>query len=127
MSIEYAALESGLDRFVRPDKGDFVGREGLLGWRERGFGNAFVTLAVDGPGDADPLGNNPLYVDGELAGRSTSGNYGFRLEQSLALAMVRPEIADVGTALEIEILGARYPARVVEESPYDPENRRLRA
>ncbi len=127
LSIEYAALESGLHRFVRLDKGDFTGRAGLLAWQQRGFANAFVTLAVDGLADADPLGNNPLYVASEMVGRSTSGNYGFRLERSLALAMVRPELAAEGTALEIEVLGERYPAVVVPESPWDPANRRLRA
>ena len=126
LSIEYAALESGLDRFVHPGKGEFTGRDGLLAWRDRGFSNAFVTLSVDGPEDADPIGNNPLHVGGEMVGRATSGNYGFRLQQSLALAMVRPECADDGTGLEIEILGERYPARIVRESPWDPDNARLR-
>ena len=115
-----------LDRFVRLDKDAFTGREGLLAWRERGFAHAFATLAVDGPDDADAIGNNPLYVGGEMVGRATSGNYGFRLEQSLALAMVRPDVARIGTTLEIDILGGRYPARVVPESPWDPDNRRLR-
>ena len=127
LSIEYAALESGLDRFVRLDKGDFTGRDGLLAWRDAGFDNAFATLAVDGPPDADAIGNNPLYLNGEMIGRATSGNYGFRLEQSLALAMLRPEHAVEGAAFEIEILGERYPARVVGESPWDPDNARLRA
>ena len=127
LSIEYAALESGLHRFVRLDKGDFIGRSGLLAWQQRGFANAFVTLAVDGPEDADPLGNNPLYWGQEMVGRSTGGNYGFRVEKSLALAMVRPELAGQGTCLDIEVLGERYPARVVAESPWDPRNERLKA
>ena len=93
LSIEYAALESGLDRFVNLDKGDFTGRTGLLEWHQRGFADRFVTLAVDGPEDADAIGKNPLYVHGRMVGRATSGNYGFRLEQSLALAMVHPELA----------------------------------
>ena len=127
LSIEYAALESGLDRFVRLDKGDFLGRAGLLAWQQRGFANALVTLAVDGLEDADPLGNNPLYVGGDMVGRSTAGNYGFRIEQSLALAMVRPELAALGTELQIDVLGERYPATVVGESPWDPNNERLRS
>ncbi len=126
LSIEYSALESGLDRFVHLDKGEFTGRGGLVAWHNRGFRNAFTTLVVDGPDDADPIGNNPLYVDGEMVGRATSGNYGFRVDRSLALAMVRPEYAAAGTAFDIEILGARYPARVVAESPWDPSNARLR-
>ena len=127
MSIEYAAFESGLDRFVRLEKGDFTGRAGLLAWQQQGFKNAFVTLAVDGPDDADALGNNPLYKDGDMVGRATSGNYGFRLQQSLALGMLNPALADEGTLLEIDILGERYPCRVIAESPYDPKNLRLRA
>ena len=127
LSIEYAALESGLHRFVDLDKGDFIGRNGLLAWQQRGFGNALVTLAVDGPEDADPLGNNPLYVGDEMVGRSTSGNYGFRVERSLALAMVRPELAAEGTELAIDVLGERYPAVVIGESPWDPANARLRS
>ena len=127
LSIEYAALESGLQRFVRLDKGDFVGRNALLAWQQRGFDNAFVTLEVDGPRDADPIGNNPLYADGEMVGRSTGGNYGFRVEKSLALAMIRPDLAAEGTALEIDVLGERYGARVVGESPWDPANERLRS
>ena len=127
LSIEYAALESGLDRFVRFDKGDFIGRNGLLAWQQRGFANAFVTLEVDGPPEADPLGNNPLYVGKEMVGRATGGNYGFRVAQSLALAMVHPQLAAEGTALDIDVLGERYPARVVPESPWDSRNERLRA
>jgi len=127
LSIEYAALESGLERFVHPDKGEFIGRDGLLAWRERGFKNAFATLEVHGLEGADPLGNNPLYVDGELVGRSTGGNFGFRLDKSLALAMVRPDLAAPGGKLEIEVLGERYPATMVPESPYDAENLKLRA
>ena len=79
------------------------------------------------PADADPLGNNPLYLGSELVGRTTGGNYGFRVQKSLALAMLRPELAAAGTALEIDVLGERCPARVIDESPWDPANERLRS
>ncbi|MCZ6665753.1 MAG: hypothetical protein O7B81_10640 [Gammaproteobacteria bacterium] len=45
----------------------------------------------------------------------------------LALGYVSPEASGVGTTLAIEILNKRYPATVIEESPYDPENKSLRA
>ncbi|MBT7646259.1 MAG: GcvT family protein, partial [Rhodospirillaceae bacterium] len=96
MSIEYAALESGLDRFVHLNKGEFKGRQGLTEWQQRGFGNTFVTMIVHDVKDADVLGNNPIYRDGELAGRATSGGFGYRLNESLALAMVKPEASAVG-------------------------------
>ena len=77
--------------------------------------------------DADALGNNPIYVDGRLVGRATGGNYGFRIGKSLALAMVRPELSEPGTELEMTILGARHRVTVIAESPYDPENLRLKS
>ena len=126
MSIEYAALESGLERFVQLQKPDFIGREGLLAWQEKGFANSFVTLEIKDTADRDVIGGNPIYRDGELVGRATSGGYGFRLGKSLALAMVSPDCADLGTALEIDILGDRFAAEIIEESPFDPANERLR-
>jgi dimethylglycine dehydrogenase len=127
LSIEYAAFESGLDRFVHPNKGDFIGRDALVRWREQGFSNTFLTLEVHDVTDADALGNNPIYANGELVGRATGGNYGFRLEKSLALAMVRPGFSEPGTELEMDILGRNHRVTVIPESPYDPENLRLRS
>jgi len=127
MSIEYAAFESGLDRFVHLNKGEFKGRKGLTEWQQRGFANQFVTMEVHGVTDADALGNNPIRKDGKLVGRATSGGYGFRLGKSLALAMVQPEHAAEGTRLTIDILGQTYEATILPESPFDPENERLRA
>lgn len=61
------------------------------------------------------------------AGRGTGGGYGWRLGKSLALGFVEPELAEVGTEFEIEVLGEMKPAVIVEDSPYDPKNERLRA
>jgi dimethylglycine dehydrogenase len=127
LSIEYAALESGLDRFVHLNKGQFIGRDGLVEWQQRGFENRFVTMEVEGIKDADPRGNEPILdKKGRLIGRCTSGGYGWRLGKSLALGMVRPEFGDEGREVEVRILGENYGARVVAESPFDPENARLR-
>ena len=126
LSIEYAALESGLDRFVKFDKGDFLGRQALIDWQARGFANQLVMLEVHDVEDADPVGNNPIYHDGALVGRATTGGYGFRLDRSLAIAMVRPELAAVGNELEMDILSRRHRVTIIPESPYDPDNKRLR-
>jgi dimethylglycine dehydrogenase len=127
LSLEYSALESGLDRFVHPNKGDFIGRDALVEWQQKGFKNRFVTMEVHGIKDADARGNEAIWLGDEIIGRATSGGYGWRLGKSLALAMVRPDLGEIGTELEIQILGDRYKATVIEESPYDPENARLRA
>ncbi|MGI9384288.1 MAG: GcvT family protein, partial [Methyloligellaceae bacterium] len=127
LSIEYAAFESGLDRFVHLNKGTFIGRDSLVGWQQRGFDNALVTLEVGDITHSDARGNEPIYLNGEMVGRCTSGAYGWRLGRSLALGMVPPDLTENGTAFEVEILGERYPAAIISESPYDPGNERLRA
>ena len=86
MSIEYAALESGLDRFVRSRSLILSAVRGCWRGRRNGFANSFVTLEIKDTADRDVIGGNPIYRDGELVGRATSGGYGFRLGKSLALA-----------------------------------------
>jgi dimethylglycine dehydrogenase len=140
-----------MDRFIKADKGDFIGRDALLEWQERGIDNLLVTLEVhdvedaDALGnnargidnllvtlevhdveDADALGNNALTQDGVLIGRATGGGYGFRVGKSLALGMVSPEYAEPGTEISIEILGKEFGATVIADSPFDPKNERLR-
>ncbi|MBW3095781.1 GcvT family protein [Pseudohoeflea coraliihabitans] len=128
LSIEYNAFESGLDRFVKLDKGDFIGRNALLAAREKGLNWNFVTLEVGEVSDADPRGNEPIYDgEGQLVGRATHGAYGFRTGKSLALAMVRPQFAALGTRLTIRILGKNHPAEIIAESPFDAENTALRS
>ncbi len=122
MSIEYSPFESGLDRFIHLNKGSFIGRDALVAWQQKGFKNKLVTLEVMNVTDADPLGNNPVYKNEKVVGRATGGNYGFRVQKSLAIAMVAPEFAKVGTELNMEILGKKHPVKVIEDSPYDPNN-----
>jgi dimethylglycine dehydrogenase len=128
MSIEYSAYESGLHRFVNlKKKNGFLGKDALLEWEKRGFDNAFVTLEVMNVNDADVIGNNPIYKNNEVVGRATSGGYGWRMNKSLALGMVHPDQSKVGNDLSIEILGKRYKCKVLNDSPHDPENEKLRS
>ncbi len=126
LSIEYSAYESALDRFVHPNKGDFLGRDALVKAHADGDKWKFVTMEVHGVTDCDARGSEPLYRGGDLIGRATNGGYGWRVGKSLALGMVKPEHGEIGTELEIQILGERKRATIVPESPYDPENARLR-
>ena len=127
LSIEYNAYESGLDRFISLKKPGFFGKEALLAWQNAGLANHFVTMEVFGVTDADARGSEPIYLGEELVGRATSGGFGWRVGKSLALAMVRPDLAAIGTELEIAILGVRHRAVVIPDSPFDPENNTLRA
>ena len=126
LSIEYAALESGLERFVDLDKGPFLGRDGLVAWKGRGFQNKLVTLEVQGVTDGDARGSEPVIKNGAMVGRTTSGGYGWRVAKSLALAMVKPEFSQLGEEVDVRILGEMRRAIVIPDSPYDPQNKALR-
>jgi len=126
LSIEYAALESSLERFVDLDKGPFLGRDALIAWKDKGFENKLVTLDVQGVTDADARGSEPVMRNGAMIGRTTSGGYGWRVGKSLALAMVKPEFSNVGDEVDVRILGEMRRAIVIPDSRYDPKNAALR-
>ncbi len=126
LTREYSILEAGLSRFVKLKKNEFVGKESLEKQIETGVPQEFVTLEIDVK-DADAMGSEPIFRNGEMIGRATSGCYGHSIRKSLALAYVKSGNSEIGTECEIEILGERLPALVIPESPCDPENKKLRA
>jgi dimethylglycine dehydrogenase len=126
MTHEYTPLMASLDRFVDLAKGEFRGRDALVKEHNSGPKERLVPLVLDDAGDADAPACAPVWQDGAIVGLVSSGGYGHTLDRSLALAYVRADLAVPGTAVDIEILGERRPARVGREPLYDPENARLR-
>jgi len=128
LTPDYTPYEAGLNRFVRLNKGAFIGKEALEKQLAAGVPHRFITFEVHGVKDADALGNEPLFdLKGNIIGRATAGYYGHALRKSLGLGYIKPEFAAVGSDIEIEILGERKRATVLVDSPYDPENSDLRA
>ncbi len=127
LSIEYSAYESGLDRFISTKKPGFLGRDALLAAHQAGDKWKLVTMEVHGVTNADARGSEAIYLDGKLVGRATSGGFGWRTGKSLAIAMLPPALAMMGARFEIAILGSNYSATIIEDSPFDPGNERLRA
>jgi dimethylglycine dehydrogenase len=122
----YTPAQTGLDRFIAFDKGDFIGREAVLRAREAGAAaQCLVTLEVDAV-DADTSGYEPVWHQGRRVGFVTSGGYGYTVGKSLALALVSRDFAGEGTALSVHIVGTERPARVIASSPYDPEGKAMR-
>ena len=126
LSIEYSAYESGLDRFISTKKPAYLGREALLAAHAAGDKWRLVTMEVHGVTDADARGSEAVYHQGTLVARTTSGGYGWRTGKSLAIVMVPPALAVMGAKFDIAILGTRYGATIIEDSPFDPANDRLR-
>ncbi|MEM8836896.1 MAG: FAD-dependent oxidoreductase [Pseudomonadota bacterium] len=127
LSTDYTLLEGGLERFIKWDKPDFTGKAALLAQKQRGVGKRFATLIVEANGYDAPY-MSTLWKDDAVVGETTSGGFGYRINKSVALGMVRTDLAEPGTELEVEIFGERYQAVVQEDRPlWDPENERLRA
>lgn len=128
LSTDYSMFEGGLDRFVKLDKPqDFPGKAALLSEKQQGSKKRFVTLIVDA-GEADAPYMSTLWHDGQIVGETTSGGWGYRVNASIALGMLRSDLAVSGTELEVEIYGQRCRAVVQPDQPlWDPDNARLRA
>jgi dimethylglycine dehydrogenase len=127
LTTEYTPFMASLDRFVKLDKaGGFIGQEALRREAARGARERFVPLIVDAD-DADAAPVSIVYSGDETVGLVTSGGYGYRLKQSIALAYLRSDLAIAGTVLGVDILGTRRKAVVAAEPLYDPQNMRLRA
>ena len=86
-----------------------------------------MTLLVEA-GDCDAPYMSTLWQDGAVVGETTSGGWGHRVDRSIALGMLRADLAAPGTRVEVEIYGDRFPAQVQPEAAvWDPANARLRA
>jgi len=106
LSTDYTLLEAGMERFVRFDKPqDFPGKAALLAEKQTGPAKGFVTLIVDAD-FADAPYMSTIWSGDQVVGETTSGDWGYRVNASIALGMVRADLAKPGTELEVEIFGA---------------------
>ncbi|WP_170529716.1 GcvT family protein [Ruegeria arenilitoris] len=128
LSTDYSLLEGGLERFIKFDKPqDFPGKAALLAEKQRGAKKSFVTLVVEA-GDCDAPYMSCIWQGDQIVGETTSGAWGYRVGKSVALGMIKADLANPGTELEVEIYGEKCRAVVQEDQPlWDPANERLRA
>jgi dimethylglycine dehydrogenase len=126
LTNEIDMYEATMHRFIREDKDDFIGKAASLSLKQRGPRMTLVYLDVENT-DSDCVGNEAVYHKGKVVGVTTSGAYGHKVQKSLAFAYVSPELAELGTELDIMMFTELRKARVIAESIWDPENLRLRA
>ncbi len=123
---EFDPFETGLDRFVAMDKGDFVGREALLIRQTGGARKRLVSLKIDTT-NAPAHGGASLMQGDRVVGTVTSGDWGYRVGMNLAYAFVEPGLAVVGTQMMLDLCGDMVAAEVIAPCPYDPEFERMRS
>nr|WP_309504560.1 FAD-dependent oxidoreductase [uncultured Roseovarius sp.] len=122
---EFDPFETGLDRFVKMDKPDFIGKEALAARHADGPRRKLVCLSIDSR-EAPAHGGASVMVEGRVTGTVTSGDWGHRTGLNLAYAFVEPALAATGTQVEIDIIGQMVSAQVIPMGPYDPGLERVR-
>ncbi len=126
LTNEVTLPEADVMRFVKLDKGHFLGKaetqaslNGKLPW-------ICVYLGIDADGEVDGNGSEAVLLGGKPVGLTSSVAYGHSVGQILAFAYVKPEAATPETEIEVVLLGEPRKGRVLGEAAYDSENLRPR-
>ena len=126
LTNEVTLLDADMERFIKFDKSDFIGREATLRQQKEGRSMQLVYFEV-AASDTDVRGAEPIFSAEECIGVTTSGGYGHLVQKSLGFGYVDLPHAKPGTRLGIDLMGERCNATVLEEPVYDPANERLKA
>ena len=118
---EYNPYESGLERFVALDKGEFKGSVSLKKKFESGLKTKLFTLEIDAC-NVQPILNAPVFDNQKMIGRITSGGYGHTIGKVIALAYLDLDELEPNSEYQAEILNQRYSVRIIPDSPYDPNS-----
>ena len=122
----YGPLEAGLDRFIDYDKPGFIGREAALAERADGGNLRLLTFTVAAK-EADAIGDEPIWHDGEVKGWITSGGFAHNQGQSMAQGYVPKEIAEADSGWEVEILGEKLAMSRQPVPLFDANSSRMRS
>lgn len=115
-------LEAGLEAFVALDKGEFIGRPALLAQKTGGLRKKCVAFRMADKAPP-PRPHYPIWAGEQVVGSVTSGTQSPSLGVGIGMGYVPPELAAPETAIEIEIRGKRFAARVAAKPLYRPAAR----
>jgi dimethylglycine dehydrogenase len=116
---EFDPFETGLDRFVKMDKPDFIGKAALEDRVGNGVQKRLVSLEINCD-HAPAYGGASLMQGDDVVGTITSGAWGYRVGKNLAYAFIDPKLSEIGTCVKLDLLGQLVDATVCTPSLYDP-------
>ena len=119
ISPEENQYEAGLNFAISYKKNiDFTGKQTLLKIKEKKQKKQFVMLTLKNskPGEPLMLHDEPIYLDGKIIGRTTSGNYSFNFNKNLAFGYIKTD-GDIKSiknqSIQIEIEKNKYKADIL--------------
>ncbi|HLS19519.1 MAG TPA: glycine cleavage T C-terminal barrel domain-containing protein, partial [Paracoccaceae bacterium] len=122
----YGPLEAGLERFIAYEKpADFIGKDGALAERASGGRLRLKTFIVDA-NEADVIGDEPIWLNGEVVGWVTSGGYAHHSGVSVAIGYVPKEHANSDGPWQVELLGEKLNAEIRHAPIWDANAERMR-
>jgi dimethylglycine dehydrogenase len=126
LTNEVTMLDSSMERFIKFDKNNFVGREATLRQRDEGLAMKLVYFEVEA-GDSDVRGGEPIFDGEDCIGVTSSGGYGHYVQKSLGFGYVDPPNAEPGSRFDVVLLDQTCGATVLQRPVHDPADQRLRA
>ena len=124
-------FEAGMGFTVKMDKQvEFTGKHALLAQKKTNLNRRRICLALD-DASLELQGGEPIVVDGNIAGYTTSAAYGHCVGRAVAIGYIQlngcsPRVLLEQGHFELEIAGLRYGARASLRGFYDPTGQRLR-
>ncbi|MCK5517105.1 MAG: FAD-dependent oxidoreductase [Desulfobulbaceae bacterium] len=121
LNADLSPLEAGLD-FAVDWQTDFLGREALLAQKEKGIESSLVLITLNNI-YAVPLGNEPVSLDGEIIGKTTSAAFGYRIGKPVAIALLKTNdtFKLEGMVVDINIAGEMFKGIVSTKPAFDPK------
>ena len=117
LSPERNPIDAGLGFFVDLAKADFVGRDALVKTKEFGPREKLVPFRMKEKGPP-PRPHYAVFRNGERIGEVTSGTLSPSLNWGVGMAYVSSAHAKIGTDIDIEIRGQKFPASVEKKPLY---------
>jgi aminomethyltransferase len=111
-------LEAGIGWATKIDKGDFIGRDALIKQKAEGLKRKIVAFKMNE--DGIPRHDMPVYVNGNLAGKVTSGSVLPTLGGAGGMALLSAGVKE-GDQIEIDVRGKRKLATVAKRPLYSPK------
>ncbi len=126
-SPEFWPHETGLERLIKLDKPEFLGRQAYLDVKDKAPRYRLVMFEVDA-NKADASGGEPIFLeDGTPVGYVSTGAFGHSVQKSLAMGFIHHEYYKPNGRYTVAILGKPHPATLLDRPPFDPDGDRLRA
>ncbi|WP_170335623.1 FAD-dependent oxidoreductase [Ruegeria arenilitoris] len=121
LTTDVGPYDVGLDRFVVSEGRDFLGKTALMA-TEPGWELLYAELHSD---NIDIHGGEPVLLNGQPVGLTTSGGYGYTVDKCLGWLFVRKGMPHKG--LSVQILNRNYDVTVHQAALFDPQNLRPRS